>query len=50
MVQMLTHLATAPALFISAQTAFGGLREGVGTQPFVLQVAEIMLLMDLVQY
>ena len=50
MVQMLTHLATAPAFFISAQTAFGGLREGVGTQPFVLQVVEIMFLMDLVQY
>ena len=50
MVQVLTFLATAPALFITAHTALTGLRGTIGAQPFALQVVEIMLFTDLVQY
>ena len=50
MVQVLTFLATAPALLISAHTTLTGFRAAIGAQPFVLQVFEIMLFTDLVQY
>jgi sterol desaturase/sphingolipid hydroxylase (fatty acid hydroxylase superfamily) len=50
MVQVLTFLAMAPAEAVSAATPVQGFRAFVGGQPCLLQVLEIMLLTDLVQY
>ncbi|MCB1378424.1 MAG: sterol desaturase family protein [Alphaproteobacteria bacterium] len=50
MVQVLTFLAMAPANAIVAQDLWTSLRAAVGSQPLVLQVIEIMVLTDLVQY
>ena len=51
MVQMLTFLALAPSKVIMAHTGgFSALRAGIGGQPWLLQLVEIMVLTDLVQY
>jgi sterol desaturase/sphingolipid hydroxylase (fatty acid hydroxylase superfamily) len=50
MVQVLTYLTMVPATAIVAETAWQSFRSGVGSQPLVLQVIEIMLFTDLVQY
>lgn len=50
MVQVLTFLAMAPAQTIVAATAWQNFRAGVGSQPVILQVVEIMFFTDLVQY
>jgi sterol desaturase/sphingolipid hydroxylase (fatty acid hydroxylase superfamily) len=50
MVQVLTFLATAPAFLITSHTALTSFRSLVGSQPFALQVIEIMFFTDLVQY
>ena len=51
MVQALTFLAFAPSkAVLSVSGGFAGFRALVGSQPLVLQVIEIMLLTDLVQY
>ena len=50
MVQVLTFLAMAPATAVNAATAWASFRASVGSQPWLLQVAEIMVLTDLVQY
>jgi sterol desaturase/sphingolipid hydroxylase (fatty acid hydroxylase superfamily) len=49
-VQVLAYLSMAPALAILANTNWASFRNAVGSQPLVLQVLEIMLLTDLVQY
>ncbi len=49
-VQVLAFLSMVPALAILAHTEWGGFRRAVGSQPTILQLAEIMLLTDLVQY
>ena len=49
-VQVLAFLSMMPALAILAHTEWGGFRRAVGSQPTILQLAEIMLLTDLVQY
>ena len=49
-VQVLAYLSMAPALAILQHTEWGGFRSAVGSQPVVLQLVEIMLLTDLVQY
>ena len=51
MVQALTFLAFAPSkVVLGVSGGFGGFRALVGSQPLILQVVEIMLLTDLVQY
>ncbi|WP_157219835.1 sterol desaturase family protein [Flavisphingomonas formosensis] len=51
MVQALTFLAFAPSkAVLSVSGGFAGFRALVGSQPLVLQVIEIMLLTDFVQY
>ena len=50
MVQVLTFLAMVPATVITAQSDWHGFRAMVFAMPFVLQVALIMFLTDLVQY
>jgi len=51
MVQALTFLAFAPSkAVLSVSGGFAGFRAMVGSQPLVLQVIEIMLLTDFVQY
>lgn len=50
MVQGLTCLSLAPSLAIVAHTRWTGFRAGIAAQPLWLQVLEIMLLTDLVQY
>jgi len=51
MVQALTFLAFAPSKVVLGQSGgFEGFRALVGGQPLVLQVIEIMLLTDFVQY
>ncbi len=50
LVQSLTYLSLAPALAVLHHTSWARLRAGVGAQPFALQLVEIMLLTDLVQY
>ena len=47
MVQVLTFLAMAPAQTIVAATAWQNFRAGVGSQPVILQVVEIMFFTDL---
>lgn len=49
-VQALTYLSMAPALTILRNTSWEGFRAAVGSQPYVLQFLEIMLLTDLAQY
>ena len=50
MVQILTFLTLAPSHAILGHTDFGSLRSAIGSQPFVLQVIEIMILTDFAQY
>jgi sterol desaturase/sphingolipid hydroxylase (fatty acid hydroxylase superfamily) len=50
LVQVLTFLSLAPALAILHNTDWAGFRAAVGSQPVLLQFAEIMFLTDLVQY
>jgi sterol desaturase/sphingolipid hydroxylase (fatty acid hydroxylase superfamily) len=51
MVQIISFLTFAPSLAIVDQTAgLGGIRAAIGSQPLVLQVAEIMVLTDFIQY
>lgn len=51
MVQIISFLTFAPSLAIVDQTArLGGIRAAIGGQPLVLQVAEIMVLTDFIQY
>jgi sterol desaturase/sphingolipid hydroxylase (fatty acid hydroxylase superfamily) len=50
MVQVLTFLATAPANTISALTDATSLSAIIGSQPLLLQIAEVMFLTDFVQY
>ena len=50
LVQVLTFLAMAPATAVNAATAWASFRASIGGQPWLLQVAEIMVLTDLVQY
>jgi sterol desaturase/sphingolipid hydroxylase (fatty acid hydroxylase superfamily) len=51
MVQALTFLALAPSKVIMAHTGgFGTIRAGIAGQPWLLQLVEIMILTDLVQY
>jgi sterol desaturase/sphingolipid hydroxylase (fatty acid hydroxylase superfamily) len=51
LVQLITFLTLAPSNFILDRTAsFGGIRGAIGAQPLALQVLEIMLLTDFVQY
>ncbi len=50
MVQVLAFLSLLPSQQILAHTAWTDFRATVGGQPLVLQVIEIMLLTDLVQY
>jgi sterol desaturase/sphingolipid hydroxylase (fatty acid hydroxylase superfamily) len=51
MVQVLTFLALAPSKTAVAHShGWDGFRAAVGAQPLALQVVEIMLLTDLVQY
>ena len=50
MVQVLTYLTLAPSRLIVASADLGGFRAVVGHQPFALQVVEIMVLTDFVQY
>ena len=51
MVQALTFLAFAPSkVVLGVSGDFSGFRALVGSQPLILQVVEIMLLTDLVQY
>ncbi len=50
-VQSLTYLSLTPALTVLQSTAWAsGFREGIASQPLLLQVLEIMLFTDLVQY
>lgn len=50
-VQVLTFLTLAPSTFIMAKTGgFADFRGAVAAQPWLLQLAEIMLLTDLAQY
>lgn len=49
-VQVLTFLTLAPSQAIVAHTQWQQIRAGIGGQPWVLQVAEIMVLTDLAQY
>ena len=50
MVQILTFLATAPSNYVAAHTQWQAMRATLGSQPFFLQVVEIMFFTDLVQY
>ena len=51
MVQVLTYLALAPSQSVLAHTSgWGSSRAAVGSQPWLLQLAEIMVLTDLAQY
>ncbi|HEY5711821.1 MAG TPA: sterol desaturase family protein [Allosphingosinicella sp.] len=51
MVQIISFLTFAPSLAIVDQTArLGGIRAAIGNQPLILQVAEIMVLTDFIQY
>ncbi|MEO8531744.1 MAG: sterol desaturase family protein [Deltaproteobacteria bacterium] len=50
MVQILTFLTLAPSNSILSHTDFATIRSAIGSQPFVLQVIEIMFLTDLAQY
>jgi sterol desaturase/sphingolipid hydroxylase (fatty acid hydroxylase superfamily) len=50
MVQVLTFLALAPSQMINAQGGWDGLRAAIASQPFLLQLFEIMVLTDLAQY
>jgi len=51
MVQSLTYLSLAPSMAILHHTGnWADFREMVATQPFLLQLLEIMFLTDLVQY
>jgi sterol desaturase/sphingolipid hydroxylase (fatty acid hydroxylase superfamily) len=51
MVQALTFLALAPSKVIMAHTSgFADVRSAIGGQPWLVQLAEIMVLTDLVQY
>lgn len=51
MVQVIAFLTFAPSVAILDQTArLAGLRAAVGSQPLALQVVEIMVLTDLIQY
>jgi sterol desaturase/sphingolipid hydroxylase (fatty acid hydroxylase superfamily) len=49
-VQVLTFLTTTPSALAVASFDFGGLRSLIGSQPFILQLFEIMVLTDLAQY
>jgi sterol desaturase/sphingolipid hydroxylase (fatty acid hydroxylase superfamily) len=51
MVQVISFLTFAPSLAIVDQTArLGGIRAAIGNQPLLLQVAEIMVATDFIQY
>jgi len=51
MVQAIAFLTFAPSLAILDHTArFGGIRSAIGSQPLALQVIEIMVLTDFLQY
>ena len=51
LVQAITFLTFAPSTFILDQTSWlGQARAMVGSQPLVVQIVEIMILTDLVQY
>jgi len=50
LVQVLTWLSLAPATTLAAETSWTGLRAAMASQPLWLQVIEIMILTDLVQY
>lgn len=50
MVQVFTFLSLFPAMFIVSHTQWDSFRAMVGSQPLLLQFAEIMLLTDFVQY
>jgi sterol desaturase/sphingolipid hydroxylase (fatty acid hydroxylase superfamily) len=49
-VQAITFLSMAPAMAVFANTAWGGFRAWVASQPLWLQILEVMFLTDLVQY
>ena len=51
LVQIITFLALAPSGFINASTGgLAGIRAAIGSQPWVLQFVEVVVLTDLVQY
>ena len=50
MVQVLTFLSMAPSKAIVAHTNWEAFRAAVGSQPWLLQLVEIMILTDLAQY
>jgi sterol desaturase/sphingolipid hydroxylase (fatty acid hydroxylase superfamily) len=51
MVQIISFLTFAPSLAIVEQTArLGGVRAAIGSQPLALQVVEIMIATDFIQY
>ena len=50
LVQVLGYLTLAPSTALVAAAPIGGLRAAIGAQPFVLQLAEIMVITDFVQY
>ena len=51
MVQIISFLTFAPSLAIVDQTArLGGIRAWIGAQPLALQVVEIMIATDFIQY
>jgi len=51
LVQIVTFLTFAPSNFILGQTGnLAGIRAAIGRQPLILQVLEIMVLTDFVQY
>jgi len=51
MVQIIAFMTFAPSTIILEQTtSFGAFRAAVGGQPLVLQIAEIMVATDLIQY
>ena len=49
-VQVVTFMTLAPALFVQAHTPLQDLRAYIGGQPFLLQLFLIMLFTDFVQY
>ena len=50
LVQVLTFLSLAPSHLITAHTQWTAFRAAVGSQPWLLQLVEIMFLTDLAQY
>ncbi len=50
LVQVLTFLSLRPSLMILSHTHWTSFRSWVGSQPFLVQLIEIMFLTDVVQY